>query len=260
VLIIGGSEEPVVDLTKPEFPTVSSMSEIQKRGALRVAVTPERKGFSSPSADGGKLQGLEVDLATVLAQGIFGGTYESMGKYVEFIETSLPEREELVRGDSVDVVIAAYADTPERRKFANFAGHYLFAPQAPLVSAKSPDINVASDMNDLRVGVIRNATPTLTMPRIAPGAELVEFDSCEECLVALGNGSIDAFMADSMGNRAFIKYDDPTLKMAPVRCDGERWGIALRKGDDELSSFVDRTVVAALETGALNESLKRWLG
>ena len=236
------------------------MSKIQERGYIRVAINREIPGFCFAEQEDDAIQGFEVDLAHCIAKRIFGGNLTEARSLVELVPVTLAERADYVQDTTVDIVLGNYADTPERRKYADFAGHYMYAPQSPLASVSSPSIKTVDDLNGVRIIGIRGTLDLETAVEIAPHASTVEVDTVAECLEAIGNGSAQVHMSNTVSNAAYVKQHGNLFRETPIRIGGERWAVGHRKGDDDFHIFIDDVVSDAFESGELNASLGRWLG
>lgn len=258
MLVMGGEPHLPVVKEKPSFDSDSYMADLQRKGSLRVGVMQEQPGICSRV--NGELQGFEVDIVLMLAQSLFGGTVSDASKYVEYVETPLPLREDVILSGDVDMVVANFADTPKRRNNVDFVGHYMFTPNAPLTSVSCPEVTDSNSLNGLRVAVMANSVQGDLLPTIAPHAEMVEFAGLPDALDALANERVEMLFSDVVSNKGYTRYLNPDYGTPALRYDGERWGVGIRKGTSDLGMFVDKNMQTALETGALNNSIRRWLG
>ncbi len=100
-----------------------------------------------------RFEGFDVAMAELMAAGIFEGTRESLGDKIEFVETLSKNRESAIDNGNVDIVVASYTITDERKQVVDFAGPYLMARQDIMVAAGDDSIAGVADLNGKKVGI-----------------------------------------------------------------------------------------------------------
>jgi polar amino acid transport system substrate-binding protein len=163
-------------------------------------------------------------------------------------------RPALERGDC-DAIWCGAAITPERRRTFAFSRPYALFDESVLVRA-GDGIHTAQDLRGRRVGAIAAST-NMALAETFTGAQTVAFDGTSEdvlaeMLAALRSGDVDAVVDDEP---AFLGLRDPALEVAFTCPTGQRWGAALRHGDDELRDALDD----ALARVDLHAAWERWL-
>jgi polar amino acid transport system substrate-binding protein len=163
-------------------------------------------------------------------------------------------RPALERGEC-DAIWCGAAITPQRRRVFAFTRPYAVFDEAVLVRAGDTVVG-PDDLHGRRVGAIAEST-NMALARTFAGAEPVAFDGTSgdvfaEMLDALRAGTVDAVVDDEP---AFLGLRDPTLTVAFSCRTRQRWGAALRPGDDELREAID----GALARIDLRAVWARWL-
>jgi len=96
---------------------------IVDRGVLRVGVRDDVPGMGYFNTETQSYEGLEIDLAYMLAELILGNR-----DYVEFTPVSVSTRTALLDNGSLDMVIATFAIREQRKEFWNFSQPYFVCP------------------------------------------------------------------------------------------------------------------------------------
>lgn len=259
MLLIGAAPTEPVVVPTPTFPKDSILSEIQKRGRVRVGAMLDLPDFSCLDSRRGIVTGLEADLARAIARHLFGVSERRSDEYVEFVELSgATQFEDVLVERHVDLVLANYADTPERRRKVGFAGHHLSSSHAPILGPETPTVHSLRELNGLRIAVGEGSTDVDSLLLVAPGAELVECRSATLCVDAVVNGRAEAYWTTRANAGGLIRLGNGRLREAGV-CSGtlERWAVGIPKDEDMLGAFVDDVVSKTLESGLVTAWLKR---
>src|SRR5688500_16949776 len=99
---------PERSVIAPKFPLNSTMDQIQKRGKLKVGIKFNQPGFGQVDSNN-QVQGFDAELASLIAQELFGGTKSEARSKINFIETVPKNREPFIQNNEVDIVIATYS-------------------------------------------------------------------------------------------------------------------------------------------------------
>ena len=73
-----------------------------------------RLGLRNPTTH--RFEGFDVAIAELMAVGMFGGTPDSLGDKIEFVETPFEKREAFIDNGTVDIVVASYAINEARKR------------------------------------------------------------------------------------------------------------------------------------------------
>ena len=108
--------------------TLAGETSIVHKSELTIGVNTDQPGVGSRS--GGTYAGFDIDVATEVARRL-GVT----GSHLRFVPVTSKTRESLIEKGKVDLVVASYSITPERKLDVAFAGPYYVAHQDILVRA-----------------------------------------------------------------------------------------------------------------------------
>ncbi len=233
---------------------------------LKVGVKGDVPNFGLYDEESGRYSGMEVDLAQILC--------EDLGySNVAFTMVDTVSREELLEQKRLDMVIATFSITDERKQRFDFSTPY-YADNVSVMVEKSSLIQTLADLNGCRIGVISNVSQPLNLAEyLAAGQIIPEFDretfdaetfdggitfalydTYSDISKALEYGDVDAFMADGSILSGYMQDDRLLL---PVMFSQQQYGVATPRGS-RLTAKVDEAVKARLEDGTIDGLIKRW--
>ena len=230
------------------------------RGVLRVGVKNAVIGFGFQDTLTGEYSGMEIDLATALA--------EELGVDVEFTTVTAATRTELLDSGDIDCVLATFTITEERKESWDFTTPY-YTDHVTVLVEDSSDIKTLADLKGKLVGVSSGSTSAraLTSAMIdagvidgkdfnkdtfdaatwKEGVSFQQFDDYPGISTALAAGQVDAFCVDK-SILAVYKIDGRSYiedEFAP-----QEYGIATKK-DSGFSTYCEDFIQAKLEDGTI---------
>lgn len=228
-----------------------AINRIKERGVLKVGVKADVVGFGFKNLQTGEFEGYEIELAKLLAKEILGDA-----KKVEFVPVTAKTRAALLDNGEIDMVIATFTITPERRKVLDFSPVY-YTDGIKLLVKKDAGIKTLKDMNGKTIGVAKGADTAKRLKEQAAkmGAKDVrfaEFETYPEILAALQAGRVQAFSTDG----SILKYYetlDKTLVLLPKRYSAEEYGVATKKGNNDLKALVAKLITKWDKNGTLDK-------
>ena len=169
---------------------------VKERGVLRVGTTVSSMLFSIQADDDSGIYGFDAGLYQLLARYIFGDSSKISIVHVTSPLVSDRTREGVLLDDRADAVFSTYSILPEREEIISFAGPYFVTRQSVLVRAGNTQISGYEDLAGKKVAVQYGTSVIPVMKEYAPEAILVELNGDDECLEALANGKVDAYVSD----------------------------------------------------------------
>ncbi|CAN5550470.1 glutamate ABC transporter substrate-binding protein [soil metagenome] len=231
----------------PEFDPGTTMAELQEAGSMTVGTKFDQPLFGLRSATSGDLEGFDVEIAKLIAEGIFG---EGGGDNVEFVETPSRIREEAIEQGDVDIVVATYTINDERKERIDFAGPYYIAGQDIMVAADDDSISGVEDLNGKKVCSVQGSTSLDNLIAMAPEADAsLTFDTYSLCAEALGDGRVDAVTTDNIILLGLVDDSDGEFKLVGNTFTEEPYGIGLPKDDQEFRDFINDRLEEIYESG-----------
>src|SRR6266436_37442 len=172
---VGEGEE---SSARPVFAPGTTMAALQQKGRIRVGTKFDQPLFELKNPITGDIQGFDVEIAKIMAQGIFGGTLKDAAKKIEFMETVSKVRETFIQEGKVDIVVATYGITAARKQVVDFAGPYYVASQDIMVRKDDNSIHSVTDLNGKKVCSVQGSTSLVNVAAKAPRADLsISFDT-----------------------------------------------------------------------------------
>lgn len=159
----------------------------------------------------------------------------------------------------VDAVWCGQGITPSRRELADFSRPYAVFDESLVVRAGNPAAG-PGELAGLRIGAIAGST-NMALAATFPGVELVAFpgtaDVFGDMIRSLRAGEVDGFVDDDV---VMVPLDDePDLRLAFTVPTRNRWGVAVRRGDDDLRVALDEALDVVTGDGSLRQAWERWL-
>ncbi|MFN2557145.1 MAG: glutamate ABC transporter substrate-binding protein [Nitriliruptorales bacterium] len=218
------------------FPPGSTMARLQQAGRMRVGTKFDQPLFGL-KAPGGEVEGFDVEIAKLMAEGIFGeGNIEGR---IEFLETPSRVRESSIVDGKVDMVVATYTITEERKQQVSFAGPYYIAGQDIMVKSDNMDIRGVEGLNGRRVCSAEGSTSLKNLQQRAPQAQVLTFPTYSECAAALGDGRVEAVTTDDAILLGLIDRSGGAFKLVRNPFTEEPLGIGFAKDDAAFRDFLN---------------------
>ena len=182
----------------------SSDADVQKiidRGVLKVGCKSDVPNFSLQNTATGEYEGFEDDLAYEIAGDIFGCSADEAKekKLVEFQGVTAKTRGPLLENGEIDLVIATFTITEERKETYNFSTPYYTDAVGLLVNNNS-GIESIEDLNGKIIGVAQSSTTKdgftsyVEEQGLDVKPEFQEFDGYPALAQALATKQIDCFL------------------------------------------------------------------
>lgn len=219
----------------------------ERSGTVKVGIKFDQPGLGLK--DGNEYTGLDVDVANYVADEL---GYDD----VEFVQAPSPQRETLLESGQVDMIVATYSITDERKEKVSFAGPYFIAGQDLLV-ASDAKITGVDDLDGKKLCSVKGSTSADNVKEEVPGVQLQEFDTYSKCLDLVANGQLDALTTDNTilaGYAAQKQYTDK-LKVVGNTFSEERYGIGIEKGDTALCEDINDALTAMVDDDSWQKSV-----
>jgi len=203
-------------------------TKIKNAGTLRLGGTQTSNLFSLLNEKDGKIRGFDAGLAQMITRYILGDSLK-----FTFVTVTSSTREQVLINDQADMVFATYSITPARAEKISFAGPYYSSRSGVLVKAGNTDIKSYTDLAGKKVATQAGSTGVATLKNYAPAATILEFQTDQECLDALRQGRIDAYVTDVTLLLNTLSKGSGDFQLAGDAFGNEDpYGIGLPKGSD----------------------------
>lgn len=206
--------------------------------------------------ENGELTGADVELAKAAS--------EVMGVPFEFqpIDWSMKETE--LNNGTIDLLWNGYSITDERKQVVNFTDPYLENKQIVVTMADS-GINTIADLSGKIVAAQDQSSAVDAIeskPEIKDTfAELVTFETNDQCLRDLEAGRSDAVVADEVLIKYYISQKGAEkYKILGEDFGEEEYGVGVRKDDTALLNALNQALDTLKENGKSKEIGEKWFG
>ena len=222
----------------------AGVQEIVDRGVLRVGVKQDLPNFGYRDPKSNKYTGMEVEIAKKVAV--------ELGVDIEFTPVTAQTRGALLDNDQLDMVIATFTITEERKELYNFTTPYYTDAVGFLVRKDSKIQSSWEALDGLTIGVTQGSIQWGLLEEIAAekGIELNfrELGSNSEVVVALAAHRVDAFSIDQSILSAFL---GKTNVLLDLQYQPSEYGIVTKKSNTDLATYLDGLVQDWTEDGTL---------
>lgn len=236
----------IVVKDKPSVTAGGALARIHKRGTVRVAVESNVAGFGYKDSTG-KRSGYDVEVARLVARGIFGGTWAEVTEHLEFVDITCAQRMSICEDDAADMVIDTFVVTDERRKTVDFTDPYFGSHQGLIVR----NDNLELDIRTARVGAIDGSIGEQIATELGIGAELSVWENCDAMSDAIESGVIDAGVNAVAIAEAQIRSQARPLSRIKPSLRYDPWAIGVRKGNEELQRYLNEILLESSQDGSL---------
>ncbi len=244
----------------PTFPVGTTMANIQAKGKLNVGIKYDQPGVGLRNPTNNAFEGFDVDIARLMAVGIFGGTVDSVNSKIEFKEAVSKNREPFLQNGDVDIVVASYTINDARKQVVDFAGPYLLAHQDILVKSSETTIKSVGDLNAKKVCSVQGSTSEKNVVAKAPQSQLLSFDDYSKCTEALTDGRVVAVTTDGPILAGYVSKSSGAFKILNAPFTDEPYGIGLKKGDDAFRAFLNDQIQKIEANGQWAKAFDSTLG
>ncbi|MGE5893346.1 MAG: transporter substrate-binding domain-containing protein, partial [bacterium] len=240
----------VLSLAIPTRSSDTTLEKIKKRGYLLWGSDAEGGApyvFPSPQ-DPLKLIGFEVDLAEAIARELGVKAKQAQNAWDSLIPA-------LERGDS-DIAMNGLEITPERKERVLFSFPYYIYTEQLVVRKDETAINDVQNLKGKKVGTLSGAVAQTILQDIG-GIDVKIYSGQVEPYEDLALGRLDAVLLD-LPIAAYYAKPNTKLKYQGKPVGEGFYGIAVRKGDEELKQTIDGVLVDLIRSGELKKIYEKW--
>jgi glutamate transport system substrate-binding protein len=236
------------------------MANLQAKGKITVGVKYDQPGFGLRNPTTGQVEGFDVEIAKLIAVGIFGGTVADAANKITFTEAQSANREPFIQNGTVDMVIATYTINDARKQVVDFAGPYFVTHQDIMVKATDTSIKSVSDLNGKKVCSVTGSTSATNVKAKAPQVDLTLFGAYSDCAAAMSDGRVVAVTTDAPILAGLVQASSGQFKLVKAPFSDEPYGIGMKKGDDAFRGFINDRLDAIYKSGEWASAFSRTLG
>lgn len=224
---------------------------LKDEGVIKVGIKEDVPHFGFLNPDTNEHEGFEIELARLIAEAI-----TESADNVEFTGVTAKTRGPLLDNGEIDMVIATFTITEERRETYNFTDPYFIDEVGFLVRSEDGYEDFAS-LDGKMIGVAQAATTRQLIEEKATeegvSFQFSEYATYPELKTALTSRRIDAFSVDKSILAGYV--DDNTI-ILEIGFAPQEYGIATAKNNEELHNFLNELIAGWEEDGTLAELLE----
>jgi len=228
-----------------------SLENIIKAGKIVIGVKADYPPWSAIN-EKSDFEGWEIDLCRKLSEYLFGDPSK-----VQFVAVTSENRVELLNSGKIDILWATMGQTPQRAQEVDFSIPY-FESGVRLLAKKGSGIN-SIDLSGKNVITIKGTTGAQALAELVPKARQVMVSTTHEAIQALRNDQGVAFAQDDLLVFTLALYN-PEFEVVGEHFNTTYWGVAVRKGEEDVKAFIDVSLRLMYQAGFLQDSLKKWWG
>lgn len=237
-----------------------TLASIKAAGELKIGCEAAYVPFTY--RDAGRIVGYDVELADLFCK--------TLGVKPNFIDTAWAGVIPSLYAKKFDIIMSSMSYTKERLERVAFSVPYAEASQAMLIRAgDSGAIKGVPNLNGKVIAVKLGSPGQILQERIAAGLkasggagfkEVRVFDDHPAAYIALAQNRVDVVL-NTVPTLAMVLKDAPG-KYAMVKGIGaDNWaGIAVRKEDPEIVSFLNTELARLKADGTIYKLQEKWFG
>jgi polar amino acid transport system substrate-binding protein len=232
----------------------SSVSAIKKRGTIKIAVFQDLPPYGWVNKKG-KLTGYDLALARQVAK--------DLGVKTKFVQVNANNRVDALNSNKVDIVLANFTVTDERKQVVDFAKPYMKV-SVGVISPKSKPITKVSQLKGKDLIVTKGTTAENYFTAQQKDVNLQKYDSKTQQFNALKNGRGVALADDNSYLYAWVK-NNPKYTVG-IKSIGPKQYIApaVKKGNKSLLTWTNKEITKLNKANffekSYNSQLKPYFG
>lgn len=208
------------------------LDEIKKDGKIRIGVFSDKNPFGYVDSNG-EIQGYDVEFAKRIGKDLLGSE-----DAVEFVYVEAASRVEYLKSGKVDIILANFTVTDERKEAVDFALPYMKVA----LGVVSPDDALITDADQLEgkdIIVVKGTTAEAYFSETYPDLNLVKYDEYQEAYDALLDGRGDAFATDNTEALAWSNQNKGFTTGIESIGNIDTIAPAVQKGNTELLNWIN---------------------
>ena len=230
----------------------SYIEKIKDSGKVRIGVFSDKPPFGYVD-EKGENQGYDVYLAKRIAEDLLGDENK-----VEFVLVEAANRVEYLESNKVDIILANFTVTPERKEKVDFATPYMKVALG-VVSPDGSPIKSVEELKGKKLLVNKGTTAENYFTKNYPDIELVKFEQNTETFAALTDGRGDALAHDNTLLFAWAKENPGYTTFISNLGDEDVIAPAVKKDNTELLEWLNNEIDTLTKDGFFEEAFNETL-
>lgn len=222
---------------------------IHSTNTLRIGLDPTYPPFEN--ADGGELQGIDVDLARAIG--------DRLNLEVEFVYFGYDGLYDALATERVDVLISALVIRSDQLDDFAYSEPYFNGGQLLAVRLEDTDTQGMEDLNGKTVAVELGAQSHVIATdwqRRLPDLRVEPYQTPDEALDATAQNETAATLIDAISAGLYLAQDD-ALRLVAEPITVEPFAMVVRREDQRLLSELNTALQTLEENGQLDQLISR---
>ena len=229
--------------------------ELSDQGSIKIGVKYDQPGIGNLEPGSDDPVGFDIEMGKIIAGNLGIGEDD-----IEWVETISDNREKYLQDGTVDLVIASYSITDDRRQVVGQAGPYYVTGQQLLIRKDSEgEIEGPDDLANVKVCSVEGST-SLQRVEDEYGASPVPFGTYSECVDQLENSTVDAVTTDGAILLGYAAQNPDELVVVGDAFSEERYGIGYKKDAEGMCEFLNSTLEESFDDGTWEDAFTATLG
>ena len=226
---------------------------ILETGILRVCTDPSWLPFEAMNPTTGRIEGLDADLARLLADRL------APGMRAEFVTVGFDSLYDALLAGRCDAILSALPYDPARTEDVGYSVAYFDAGVVLVAREGVSDITGPEDLEGRVTGVEWGFVPEGPSRQrlFLSSLGLRRYDSASDVLRALSSGELDAALVDHVSALVFLRQC-PGLQIVGEPISGVPYVIPVRPGSSVLLEQIDRVLLEMRRDGTLENLQDKW--
>lgn len=216
------------------FLSSNTLEEIKDKKTIRVGVFTDEPPFSVLKND--SYEGFEIDLIKAISKDLFSGANAN----IEFVKLNSKDRVPLLEKNAVDMVVAQFTVTEERKKTIDFTMPY-FSVNVGVLTRKADNIKNFNDLIGKKILAKKGTTADEFFK--SKNIETINCESTTECVEMVKNGTGDGWAADNLTVLAMpLIMDGLEVKIQSLGT-ADFLAIGVQKGNSDFLKFLNQEMI-----------------
>jgi putative glutamine transport system substrate-binding protein len=228
------------------------LEEIKKRGYLIAGVRIESSRFGALDTKTNEIKGFDVDIINAVSREMLGNSAP-----VHLVSVTSQNRITQLNTDRVDVLAATVTISRQRMREIAYSNVYLRVGQSLLVR-KDSTIQSYKDLSKRKVCATAGSTPSQTIRKLVPDAEVLNFTTDSEGFLALQAKRCEAYTTGYLLLMDMLA-SVPNTKMVGGKFTFEAWGLGVKTGNDSLVAALNDALTKIKNSGQYATLYKKWI-
>ncbi|NVN89638.1 MAG: ABC transporter substrate-binding protein [Desulfuromonadales bacterium] len=229
-----------------------SLAEIKKKGVIVAGVKDSTPPFGYIDEKSRQLVGYDIDIVNAIAK--------KLGVRVELKTVTSASRMPQLQEGHIDIIAATMTKNAERAKVIDFSHAYFLTGQK-FITRKGSVKNL-KDLEGKRIGTAKGSTSEQNVKKAIPTATVLSFDDYPQALLALQQGKVQAVTTDEAILAGILSKtpNKAQFEIPNLQISDEPYGLGMRKGDKNLVSLVNKTLLELEQSGEAARIFSKWFG